>query len=66
MEANALLNLFKVSRAASEEWRQRCMRLDGVQDSESLGEVKIFPKIPIAGPNRDSGIFLSFGLTSYI
>ena len=64
--ANALFYLFKVGRAASEEWRQRCMRLDGVQHSEFLGEVKIFPKIPIVGPNRDPGIFLSFGLTSYI
>ena len=66
MVANALFYLFKVGRAASEEWRQRCMRLDGVQHSEFLGEVKIFPKIPIVGPNRDHGIFLSFGLTSYI
>ena len=55
-----------MGKAESEEWRQRCMRLDGVQHSEFLGEVKIFPKIPIVGPKRDHGIFLSFGLTSYI
>ena len=35
--ANALFYLFKVGRAASEEWRQSSMRLDGVQHSESLG-----------------------------
>jgi hypothetical protein len=66
MEANTLLNLFKVSRAASEEWRQSRMRLDGMQDSETLGEVMIFPKIRIVGPNRNHEIFLQFGLTSYI
>ena len=66
MVANALFYLFKVGRAASEEWRQCSMRLDGVQHSEFLGEVMIFPKIRIIGPNRNHEIFLQFGLTSYI